>query len=299
MVEKEDVTWGVAQRFEFLEWRIFWVGRVNRSDIEERFGVSTPQASLDLRAYQEVQPGNIEYDATKKAYVPSANFRPYYLRLSADRYLIQLDAILNHAIAPGVTWFGSPPPAAVMPRVARSIEPKTLQAVLRAIERRLELKVEYQSLKSSRERVIVPHSLAFDGYRWHTRAWCVEHNDFRDFVISRFLSATAGNPSKADPTNDIEWTTPVELIVVAHPKLDQAQRATIEHDYGMQNGRLVIQTRAALSYYLIKRLNLDLPDDVVSPERKQIFLTNLAEVDVAVKFAQEATKRRVVAISSS
>src|SRR6267154_5982180 len=114
MAEREDVRWGLAQRFEFIEWRVFWVGRVNRSDLEERFGVSTPQASVDLRSYQEAAPKNIEYDATEKAYVPLSTFRPQFLRLSADRYLRQLEAILNSAIAPSDTWFGSLPSAAVM-----------------------------------------------------------------------------------------------------------------------------------------------------------------------------------------
>jgi hypothetical protein len=35
---------------------------------------------------------------------------------------------------------------------------------------------------------------------------------------------------------------------------------------------------AALAFYLIKRLNLDLDDDKITLDRLQIFLTNLAEV---------------------
>ena len=118
-MEKHDVRWGQWQRFEFIEWRAYWVGRINRGDLEERFGVSTPQASLDLRGYQDAAPNNIEYNATEKAYLPLSTFQPKFLRLSADRYLIQLNAILNGAVLTTDTWFGSPPPATVMQTITR------------------------------------------------------------------------------------------------------------------------------------------------------------------------------------
>ena len=44
--------WGVEQRLEFIEFRLFWEGGVNRSDITACFGVSVPQASKDLSQYR-------------------------------------------------------------------------------------------------------------------------------------------------------------------------------------------------------------------------------------------------------
>ncbi len=293
MAERDDVRWGMAQRFELIEWRAYWLRRVNRSDLEERFGVSTPQASVDLRSYQEAVPNNIAYDATAKAYVPTSTFTPKYLRVSADRYLIQLNAILNGAVSATDTWFGSLPPATVMQTVVRSVEPDTLRSILNAIEGRQELDVVYQSLTNTRARTIVPHSLAFDGHRWHARAWCVEHQDFRDFVLSRILSVSGRRSSDADPTNDMEWNTLVELKIVAHPDLGEAQKSAIERDFGMENGLLVIRTRAALAFYFIKRLNLDLDDDQITPERKQISLSNFAEVVEMVNAAKSKTHARV------
>ena len=58
----------LAPRLEFIEWRLFWEGRLNRSDLEERFGISTPQASVDLRHYRKLAGANIEYDATQKRF---------------------------------------------------------------------------------------------------------------------------------------------------------------------------------------------------------------------------------------
>lgn len=298
MPEKEDVKWIIQQRFEFIEWRLYWVGRVNRVDLEERFDLSTPQASLDLRSYQEAAPGNVEYDATERTYVPSRKFRPLFLRLSADRYLLQLEAILNHGIGPNVTWFGSPPPASVMPSVTRGADPELLRTILKAIENRRVLNIRYQSLTNLRDRSIVPHSLAFDGRRWHARAWATDKQSFRDFVISRFHSAKdSGTVSDISPSLDIEWNTVVKMKFIPHPALSDPQKAAIEMDYGMSNGSRIIETRAALSFYLIKRLNLDLADDVLPPERKQICLENLAEVEMISTRAKEETKRQLSLLS--
>jgi predicted DNA-binding transcriptional regulator YafY len=300
MAEKDDISWQLQRRFEMIEWRAYWLGRINRSDLEDRFGVSTPQASADLRSYQEAVPGNIEYDATEKAYVPSANFQPQFLRVSADRYLIQLDAILNNAVPAVDTWFGSVPPAAVMPTVARSVDAETLRTLLRAITWRYEVEVKYQSLTSSRRRGIVPHSLAYDGHRWHVRAWCAERLSFRDFVLSRILSVGETRPSDVDPTNDVVWNTMVALKIVAHPALDASQRKAIERDFGMKDGVLVLNSRVALAYYVIRRLNLDLTEWNIPPERQQIFLTNAAEVEEIQRKAKAEEEIRVrIAASKS
>ena len=79
--------WGVEQRIEFIEFRLFWEGSINRADIVEYFGVSVPQASKDLTLYQERAPGNMEYDTRGKRYVAAeevraAFSRPRPLRLS-------------------------------------------------------------------------------------------------------------------------------------------------------------------------------------------------------------------------
>ena len=44
--ERSELRWGVEQRLEFIEFRLFWEGHVNRSDVMEQFGLSvTPPIS--------------------------------------------------------------------------------------------------------------------------------------------------------------------------------------------------------------------------------------------------------------
>src|SRR5438876_2495539 len=91
--EIEKMRWGVEKRLEFIEFRLFWEGGINRADIMERFGVSVPQASKDLSLYEENAPGNLVYDKKQKRYLAAPAFRPVFLKPEADIYLGQLRSV--------------------------------------------------------------------------------------------------------------------------------------------------------------------------------------------------------------
>ena len=175
----------LAPRLEFLEWRLFWEGRLNRSDLEERFGISTPQASVDLRHYRELAGANIQYDATQKRFVAPKEMKPRFLRVSANHLLLQLRAWMSGVLRREDLWFSRMPAVGVAPEIARDVRVDVLRRVLDAIRTQRALSVRYQSLTSSRWRDIAPHAIAFDGHRWHARAWCCDRQEFRDFVLTR------------------------------------------------------------------------------------------------------------------
>jgi hypothetical protein len=60
--------WFVRHRQEWIGETVRIFGFINREHIERKFGVSTPQASLDLRQYQEENPGKVEYNRSAKRY---------------------------------------------------------------------------------------------------------------------------------------------------------------------------------------------------------------------------------------
>lgn len=62
--------WAEQQRLAFIGERLLAGTTVNRKDIMEKFSVSTPQASLDLRHFDERHPGAMKYDNRRKCYVP-------------------------------------------------------------------------------------------------------------------------------------------------------------------------------------------------------------------------------------
>ena len=292
MAEPERRVWARNVRYEFMEWKLFWEGQLNRSDLEAAFDISTPQASVDLKNYRGLAEGNVEYDSTAKSFVPGAAIRPRFLVPSADRLLLQLLALMSGALPRDVVWFKTLPAIDMAPDVARHVDPECLRLILGAMRSRSALRIRYQSLTNSRWRVIAPHALAFDGARWHVRAWACDHKDFRDFVLSRIDEFGGAEAASYEPADDVEWHTTITLRVLPHPGLTDDQRRAIERDYGMVDGAREVEVRLSMAFYFIKRHNLDLID--LPPERVQLRLENLAEVGLRVAAAKEETRRRVI-----
>jgi hypothetical protein len=291
--ETERRSWPQIRRFEFMEWKLFWEGRLNRRDLETTFDISTPQASVDLRNYRDIAGDNIVYDSTEKGFLPSANMRPQFLRVSANRLLLQLRALLTGALQREDVWFRDVPPVDMAPEIVRHVDETLLRSILKAIRQRQALAIRYQSLSSSRWRRIAPHALAFDGYRWHARAWCCEREDFRDFVLTRIDEVGPLEPAVYDVKDDVEWSRTITLELCAHAGLDAEKRRAIELDYHMTDGCREIEVRLSMAYYFIRRMNLDLPD--LPPARAQIQMRNLDAVQAAIEQSKVDMKALVEA----
>src|SRR5262245_4666317 len=119
--------WGVEKRLEFIEFRLFWEGGINRADIMERFSVSVPQASKDLSLYEEKAPGNLLYDKREKRYFAAPTFKPVFLNLGADGYLTQLRSVSDRVVPPEETWLSDLPDTDVMPVPHRRVEVNVLR----------------------------------------------------------------------------------------------------------------------------------------------------------------------------
>ena len=69
----KQLNWGAERRNAFIEFRVFWHGRINRADLIDTFGISLQQASLDLAGYAEQWKRNLIYDKSQRAYVRGRN----------------------------------------------------------------------------------------------------------------------------------------------------------------------------------------------------------------------------------
>ena len=63
-----QMNWFVLQRQEWIAETLRVFGFINREHIERKFGVSTPQASMDLRDFQDKYPFSIVYNKSAKRY---------------------------------------------------------------------------------------------------------------------------------------------------------------------------------------------------------------------------------------
>lgn len=61
--------WFAQKRQEWIAETLRVFGFINRAHIERKFGVSTPQASIDLAQFQKDHPDLIAYDRNAKRYV--------------------------------------------------------------------------------------------------------------------------------------------------------------------------------------------------------------------------------------
>ena len=142
--------WGVERRLEFIEFRLFWEGGVNRSDIIEMFDVSVPQASKDLTLYQERAPQNAVYDKSAKRYVASPRFSPIFLKPDPDGYLSRLRSLAEGLTDPGESWISNPPETDIALTPRREVDSGVLQAILSAVREERSLEIHYQSMNRAR-----------------------------------------------------------------------------------------------------------------------------------------------------
>lgn len=278
--DKPSLRWGVEQKLQFIEFRLFWEGHVNRSDLIDKFSVSQNQASGDLNRYIALAPDNMVYDKSGKTYLRSSSFSPLFLKPDATQYLSQVRSVAEGIVALEDAWIGNFPAFDAAPSPARGIDPVVLRSIVIAIRRREAIHILYQSMSAPYPewRWISPHALAFDGFRWHARSYCEKSGEFRDFVISRVMEVRQTRPAANQSIADRAWDDIVELHIGPHPALSPNQRRVVELDYGMDNGQAMIPVRRALLYYALKRLGLDTDPAARRPQDQQIVLLHADKV---------------------
>ncbi len=103
------------------------------------------------------------------------------------------------------------------------------------------------------------------------------------------ISCWAAHPSQkpAPPRAHVPATIPtgrkpITLKIAPHPQLTTAQARAIAMDYGIRGASTTLSVRRALLFYALKRLGLDVADNIRSPQEQHIVLLNRAEVDAAL-----------------
>ncbi len=269
---KKNLRWGVEQRLEFIESRVFWDGGINRSEITEHFGVSVPQASNDLARYNELAPKNLDYDRSEKRYFASDTFKPVFSNPNAEAYLAQ--AVQTDANG----WNDTALQIDRVPIPQRRLDAQILRSILAAIRNTDSVEIEYQSMNVKRPdplwRRITPHAFGNDGLRWHLRAFCHLENQFKDFLLSRCLGTREEQAADQSAEDDHAWFRFFDVTLIPNPKLSESQQRVIALDYGMPSHELTIPVRCALLYYFEKRLRLDIADRLDKPQETPVVIQN-------------------------
>jgi hypothetical protein len=272
------------ERLAFIELNLWFLGEIRRQSLVRRFQIKTASATRDLALYATLAPCNLSYDSSAKSYFISDQFSPLY-QFSPDRVLTWL----SQGFADGVPSIVS---AAGVPAIqtARIGQPNlvTLGVVTRAIFQRLPLKMGYESLNGTSERVIVPHALVDNGLRWHVRGFDRKSSEFRDFVITRILDPVIDQSGAIAPheaaSNDDASIETVVLELVPHP--DQPRPEVTRLDYGMVDDLIKITVPALIAGYTLRQWSVDCsPDHSLRGHEFRLWLRNwdtLNDVDNAL-----------------
>jgi hypothetical protein len=267
--------WGQERRLEFIDFRLRWDKTVNRADLRSHFGISIPQASLDIAKYAQMAPQNLVYDHSSRTYRVGENYAPRVGNTSPHRYLNELLACSRGLLDARDTYIGWMPPFADVPLPSRLVDGETLSLLLDTIRHQRCVRITYQSDSEADPiaRVISPHAFGYDGLRWHVRAYCFLREDYRDFVLGRILNICADSTQGRESKLDIKWHRLLQVKIAANPDLTEGNRRAVELDYSMVDGKTVIEVREALLYYVLKQLGLG-PFVFPSFQPPQIVLLN-------------------------
>ncbi len=255
----DDISQAQQERLFHIDFKLRFLGAVNRADLVTRFGIKAAAATRDLSLYKELAPKNLEYDTKVKAYIQSDRFKPIF-----EHSQNQVLTALCHGLGDDYVGTHQPLITAETPTQLNYPQLDILAKITQAIYQKKALQIHYRSLSSGlTTREIVPFALVDNGLRWHVRAFDRVHGQFRDFVLNRIaepkLLSESAIPDNQTKEADIQWNRIVEMHLGPHPRLQHPE--TIEYEYGMQNGMLKVNVRAAVAGYVLRRWNVDCSEE--------------------------------------
>ncbi|MEP1383453.1 MAG: WYL domain-containing protein [Paraglaciecola sp.] len=212
-------------------------------------------------------------------FVPTAEFIPHCISGNVNEFLQLLN---NQNSSHTSIELASNLIDTSLSLVKRQVSPYVMRGLVRAIKQNKRVDIDYVSLTNpnGEGRIIQPYMFVKTGLRWHLRAFDEKHQQFRDFVLSRFK----GQPElMGDATHTAEqdnaWQTILNLSFVPDPRLNKEQKQVLEQDYQMKGGRLEVPVRAALAQYLIQEMHVNIKEPFDNPQEQQLILINKSEIN--------------------
>lgn len=260
--------------YQQLELMLQWEGKLNTQHLINLLGITRQTASKIIGKYKDLHPEDLAYNTSTKTYEPTKQFTPHYGPCLLDDYLA-LSQTTDNADTSELQ-IGSQ--TLHLGNVHAQPKPEYMRAIFTAIERKQRIDIGYASVSSPdfEERIISPHSLVYDGHRWHTRAWCEKNLAFRDFVLTRINNVIEleGDAEKTSQ-DDNAWNTWLSFDIQPDPRLDQTKQRIIALDYGMDinanTPKKTLTVRAATLLYWLAYLRLSHQHEI--PEAQQIVIS--------------------------
>jgi hypothetical protein len=259
------------ERLAYIDFCAYFLGRLRRADVAQRFGTGPAAATRDIGLYRDLAPNNLELNTVEKAYRCSRSFVPLFEH-SVERVL----TALSQGFGEGIFSGGQALIRSEVPRALSLPKLDVLAPITRAIHLGKAVQVTYYSVRSGQsERVLVPFALANNGARWHVRAYDRRREDFLDFVLNRLETTQLLEDSTVLPhewaEHDIEWSRMLELKLVVHPQHPRPE--VVSRDYDFVDGVLKVRIREAVAGYTLRQWCVDCsPDHSLNPTEFALWL---------------------------
>jgi hypothetical protein len=255
-----EENWAARERLRAVEVMLWWRGWAGRADLVERFGLSPAQASSDFQKYLELNGARVFYQTSRKRYETSAGFE---CKLHApdlgEAVKVFLGGEVPASMPAGAGGGEGSAKLAVLLLPKREAAVGIARQVFVALLAGWRLRVFYRSVNSNEAawRYLRPGALAWDGRRWHVRAWCETREGWRDFVLGRMDQAEWPEEAAGLVPADADWEAWETLRLRINPKLGKEAKASLRMDYGMNGETMEIRVRRALKKYLLAELYID------------------------------------------
>ena len=246
---------GQRERLIFIDFCLFFLGQVSKSDLIQRFQIASAAATRDFALYKELKPENLSLDRSSKKYVVDDERFICLFEHDFDRTMV----LLSKGLGESVGDVPEPLISCDVPHILNKPSISILATVSRAVNLKKVLNISYVSMSGESQREIVPFTFAYDGLRWHVRAFDRKKERFTDFVISRMKSAEILKNSTVakyeTQSEDDQWNRIVDVELIPHPKHQNPIISVM--DFDMVNGVLKIKIRAAMVGYVLRQWHVD------------------------------------------
>jgi hypothetical protein len=282
MIGKTDT---IHQRQAILKLLLIWEGRLNRGRLMELFDLGSNSASVWIREFREQQQDWLAWDTKSRSFhATAAAYRAW--RTSDPKHLADASSLAQYLAIVGLPYAaadispGRGGHVAAFPDLSTP-SPQHFAVLSEAIRTGCAVQVTYRSMQSPEphRRVISPHNLIRAGRRWHVRAFCDTHQDFRDYALGRIVDAKllAATATRGEQ-DDKAWTARVRVRLVAHPDLTADQESVIRFEYFGNTSARVETCRGALVGYFIQDVRAATDVKKQRPPDYQLAVANLEEV---------------------
>lgn len=238
-------------RLVYLDQCLTWAGQVNRKDLIERFGISSPQAAIDFREYLErVAEPKPSYDTVRKCYLADSK----HSGLPFTHEVGSPDEIVTSTASDGFSLLPSP---------VRQCPPFVMRQLYQATEQHLKIEIDYVSMASGlrQNQWIAPANFASDGERLHVRAWSFHHEEWRDYLPVRVSPESSFSTAQIgqELPRDNDWEELIEIRFRPLSDMSSEQKAAVRLEYGFADEVLSFQIRRSLEFYIDRRWGLNRP----------------------------------------